>query len=226
MNDVEVSTVTEWIAGIRERMSVAYSALGDKRKSDYNRNVYLDILEQTRQDRELENRYEELNASSRILSVLLMLVFGGLLLLLVGCVYLYHLGRRRGRRQAALLQHVLESCRKLTSADDGLYETGRLWTREEQQAIARLLQPYNEWAEENRSVLQDLDEKRLLVHEQRAVSELRIAGNKRKNVENRARLSLVYAIVPFIDRILGEVGRLCRSDGRRQERLVYVKELG
>lgn len=225
MNDGDVRTVPEWIAGIRERMSVAYSALGDKRKSDYNRNVYLDILEQTRQDRELENRYEELNASSRTLSVLLILVFVGLLLLSAGCVYLYRLGRRRGRRQAALLQHVLESCRKLTSADAGLHETGQLWTREEQQAIARLLQPYHEWAEENRSVLQELDEKRQLVHEQRAVSELRIAGNKRKNVENRARLSLVYAIVPFIDRILGEVGRLCRNDGKRQERLVYVKEL-
>ncbi|MDE7378469.1 MAG: DUF5113 domain-containing protein [Paraprevotella sp.] len=225
MNDGDVRTVPEWIAGIRERMSVAYSALGDKRKSDYNRNVYLDILEQTRQDRELENRYEELNAGSRALSLLLVLVLGGMLLLVAVCVYLYRLGRRRSRRQVALLQHVLESCRRLTSADAGMPAAELPWTREEQQTIARLLQPYDEWAKENCSVLQELDDRRQSVHEQRAVSELRIAGNKRKNVENRARLSLMYAIVPFIDRMLGEVARLRRNDGKRQERLVYVKEL-
>ena len=31
-----------------------------KEKSDYNRNIYLDILEDTRQDKELESRYQAL----------------------------------------------------------------------------------------------------------------------------------------------------------------------
>ena len=50
----KLKTVPEWISRIREQLSVSYAGLGMKEKSDYNRNIYLDILEDTRQDKELE----------------------------------------------------------------------------------------------------------------------------------------------------------------------------
>lgn len=42
---------------MREQLSRTYSAMGCKAESDYNRNVYLDILDYTRQDKELESRF-------------------------------------------------------------------------------------------------------------------------------------------------------------------------
>lgn len=225
MNDEAILTVPEWIAGIRERMSVAYSALGDKRKSDYNRNIYLDMLNQTRQDRELESRYEELEAGSRSLTVLLVLVSAVLILLVGICVYLYRLGRKRSRRQVFLLQYVLDACRRLMASEGNLPALTKSLTEEERQTVERLLQPYCDWAEQNRMVLQDMDDERRTVCERYAVSEQRIARNKRWNVENRAKLALVYAIVPFIDRMLDSVKRLHRDDGKRKEHLEYVKEL-
>lgn len=56
----KLKTVPEWISRIREQLSVSYAGLGMKEKSDYNRNIYLDILEDTRQDKELESRYQAL----------------------------------------------------------------------------------------------------------------------------------------------------------------------
>ena len=53
----DVRTVPEWISRIREQLSVSYAGLGMKYASDYNRNIYLDILNYTRQDKELESRY-------------------------------------------------------------------------------------------------------------------------------------------------------------------------
>ena len=48
---------TEWISRIQEQLSVSYAGLGMKYASDYNRNIYLDILNYTRRDKELESRY-------------------------------------------------------------------------------------------------------------------------------------------------------------------------
>ena len=42
-----------------------------KQHSDYNRNIYLDILEDTRQDKELESRYQALESEARQLNILL-----------------------------------------------------------------------------------------------------------------------------------------------------------
>ncbi len=54
INDDGIKSVPEWIARFREQLSVTYAALGMKPQSDYNRNIYLDILDYTRQDKELE----------------------------------------------------------------------------------------------------------------------------------------------------------------------------
>ena len=45
INAEGIKTVPEWIARFREQLSVTYSALGMKPQSDYNRNIYLEILE-------------------------------------------------------------------------------------------------------------------------------------------------------------------------------------
>lgn len=80
MDGAETETVPEWISRIREQLSVSYAGLGMKEKSDYNRNIYLDILEDTRQDKELESRYQALEKEAGQLNVVLSLVIVGFVL--------------------------------------------------------------------------------------------------------------------------------------------------
>ena len=88
INAEGIKTVPEWIARLREQLSVTYSALGMKPQSDYNRNIYLDILDYTRQDKELESRYLALEQESDMLNLLLALVLGGLVVLVCLMTYL------------------------------------------------------------------------------------------------------------------------------------------
>lgn len=83
INDEGIKTVPEWIARLREQLSRTYAAMDRKPESDYNRNIYLDILDYARQDKELESRYAVLERESKQLNVLLALVVAGLLLLVV-----------------------------------------------------------------------------------------------------------------------------------------------
>ncbi len=61
--------------------------------------------------------------------------------------------------------------------------------------------------------------------EQLAVSQMNLRKNKCQNVENRARVSMVHAVVPYVDRIAGEVVRMKREQTIRPERREYVVEL-
>ncbi len=61
--------------------------------------------------------------------------------------------------------------------------------------------------------------------EQLAMSQMNLRKNKWQNVENRARVSMVHAVVPYVDRIAGEVIRMKRKQVVRSERREYVVEL-
>ncbi len=78
-----VKTVPEWISRIREQLSVSYAGLGMKYASDYNRNIYLDILNFTRQDKELESRYVSLEAGSRQMTLVLLVIVGLVLVVIL-----------------------------------------------------------------------------------------------------------------------------------------------
>lgn len=77
--------VPECMMRIHEQLSVAYGALGDKLTSDIHRNHYLDILDATRQDRELESRYKALQHDYNIYNnIIIAVIAGALLLILLG----------------------------------------------------------------------------------------------------------------------------------------------
>ena len=60
LGDSAINQAPDLVASIREQMSVAFAAIDDKTESDYNRNIYLDLQEGTRQDRQLEARAGQL----------------------------------------------------------------------------------------------------------------------------------------------------------------------
>lgn len=112
----DVLTVPEWIARIREQLSVAYAGVGNKAASDYNRNVYLDILDLVRQDKELESRYASLQKEERFINSLLSLLF--FLVIVLGV--LFYLVNKHSRKKTTLylqrLENSLTVCRDLTAS--------------------------------------------------------------------------------------------------------------
>lgn len=116
INAEGIMTVPEWIARFREQLSVTYSALGMKPQSDYNRNIYLDILDYTRQDKELESRYLALEEESDLLNYLLALVMGGLILLVLLLIFLNRRWRVRNANYVERLKKTLEISRRITVA--------------------------------------------------------------------------------------------------------------
>ena len=116
INAEGIKTVPEWIARFREQLSVTYSALGMKPQSDYNRNVYLDILDYTRQDKELESRYLSLEKETDMLNLLLSLVILGLVLLIGLMLYLNRRWRIRNAHYVNRLKDTLDISRKITAS--------------------------------------------------------------------------------------------------------------
>lgn len=66
-----ISQAPDLVASIRERLSLVYSAVDDKPKSDYNRNVYLDLQDLSRQDRQLEARAAQLDDTATQLNTMI-----------------------------------------------------------------------------------------------------------------------------------------------------------
>ena len=79
--DTVINQAPDLVASIREQLSVAYSAINDKPQSDYNRNIYIDLQEQTRQDRELEARAAMLDKAVSQLNWMMLAVIGAITLL-------------------------------------------------------------------------------------------------------------------------------------------------
>ena len=93
--DQRINQAPDLVASIREQLSVAYSAVDDKKQSDYNRNIYIDLQEQTRQDRELEARAGILDREATQLNWMILAVLVAIILLL----FFLWLFNRLNRRQ-------------------------------------------------------------------------------------------------------------------------------
>ncbi len=111
----KIKTVSEWIARLREQISLTYSALGMKPQSDYNRNIYLDILDVTRQDKEWESRYDTLEAESYQMNILISVVVFALIAIIVILLIANNIWRKRNAIHIDNIKQALELCRKVTS---------------------------------------------------------------------------------------------------------------
>ena len=102
LGEVKAALIPDTQARQYEEMSVAYAGLGDKVSSDHYRNLYLDLLETTRQDKEVESRYLSLQQRNRTMKRMLYVVIVGFALFFL---LLALLARRR--RQGSGYEHRL-----------------------------------------------------------------------------------------------------------------------
>ncbi len=188
LRNPHILTVPEWIAGIRQQLCLSFSALGDKQASDYNRNAYLDILQNTNQNDELEERNHELRAQARATFHRLV---AAIVVMLVMFVVAFFYRNRLHKRSSELMLRL-----------------NRLRTGEEVPAD-----------------LAALDETSNELEEQIQMSRHSLSVNKVSNVENRAKVSLVYAILPYLDRIGGEVIKIKRTGEMDDFSRQYIAEL-
>lgn len=94
VDDSLILQAPDLVASISEKMSMAYSALGDKQASDYYRNQYLDMQDSTRQDRQLEARAEELSTLVSRTQWLIAAIVVVLAILVVVVAVLIHFHRK------------------------------------------------------------------------------------------------------------------------------------
>ncbi len=192
--DTTIYQAPDLVASIREKLSLTFSAIDDKPRSDENRTIYIDLQEQTRQDRQLEARADRLDRNSIQLNWMMAAV-GMMIVLVVFSIFLFDYLRRRKDRK---------------------------------NPIENLLKPLREWEENNTLYLNDLSERQKEINEDNVVSSLRLDNNKRRNVENRAKVFLVNGVMPLIDRLINEANCLRErqeSEEIRQGRYSYMTEL-
>ena len=191
-----IKSAPDLVASIRERLCLVYSALDNKQQSDYNRNIYLDLQERTRQDKQLEARATLLDDNALQLNLMIAAVLA-MILLVVILLYLFDRMRRR----------------KIQS-----------------KPLSSLLEPLEQWKQRNAQYINDINERKEELDEEISIARLHLDDNKKRNLEQRAKVSLVNSITPFIDRMIHEVDKLAEDDEStpdevKQERYEYISEL-
>ena len=172
LSDSAIYQAPDLVASIREQLSLVYSAMDEKHLSDENRNAYIDLMSETRQDRQLEARAAQYERSANQLNIMLVAVVVAIILLLF-LLWLFNRLNKKKKGGYSQLEDELEQRQDDVSA-----------------------------------------------------SKLRLEDNERRHLEQRAKISLVNGITPFIDRIIHEISRLDDLDpASKQESLAYVREL-
>ena len=138
-DSVGAALVPECLSRIDEQLSVCYAGLDQKGMSDHYRNRYLDIMERTRQDKELESRLDALERETSQLNLLLMLLALSLFLSVTLYLLFRQRARRRNLRLLLRLRHLIALCRTITSAIPAQAESNEVVEEAIMKAISPLL---------------------------------------------------------------------------------------
>ncbi|MBR3856385.1 MAG: DUF5112 domain-containing protein [Bacteroidaceae bacterium] len=187
--------VTPWLAGIHENLSLTYSALGDKLSADNHRNVYLDLLDESRQNKELDSRKALLKQEAKGERIQFFLLLSLVFLIVVLSILYY---RQLKRRSLSFEKQV----REIASSED---------CKQAEHQLQKLLQDSEERLDESR--------------EESEVVQQRILNEQKRHILQRTKLSVVYAIIPYLDRVIAEVKKLDEMEENVSGRLSYIHEL-
>lgn len=113
--DKNIIAIPQWMAMVREQLSVLYGAMGMKAESDYNHNIYFDILDATRQDQRVLQEKELLDSESSWLNVLLI-ALGLLLFVLLWALVVYNRKSKKSYAdKVAKINQVFGICEKMSN---------------------------------------------------------------------------------------------------------------
>ena len=172
------TAIPDWIAAIREQLSITYGAMGNKAASDYNHNIYFDILDATRQDMQVEQQLDALQAHATRLNLLLISTFIITLLLLLLISRIYVMRKRANlMQQQALREQIQENLSTLLTR-----------TLETHADTISQIQDQMEYADDSRRA-----------------AEMQLETKKRSYIDKAASVSIATGIMPFLDRALRSI---------------------
>lgn len=116
IDNKNVTTIPELLLRIREQISASFSGLGDKEASDYNRNVYLDLLARIRQNSEYESRANQLEQEAATLNLFLIFAVVGLILIIMFLYFIGYNWQKRNKKYIRRLRVVLAASKQISSA--------------------------------------------------------------------------------------------------------------
>lgn len=115
VSQIPLVAVPECMSSIREQISIAYSGLGDKLASDYNRNVYLELQKTIRLDRRFGARQLTLRRINRSLNIALIAVVLGIILLVAFTLVFSKAISGRNKQYVDVISRVFDLCGKILS---------------------------------------------------------------------------------------------------------------
>ena len=171
--------IPECLLRIDEQLSVSHAGLDDKATSDRYRNAYLDIMERTRQDRELENRLETLERESAQLNLALGLLLALLLATLLLMRFVRHHRRGRQLRMLLRLRRLMALCRTITDSIPSTAST----PGEVEEALLRAI---------------DLPLRPLFGQKQASIQDKQLHFDSRLSAEEKAMLKVINPYVAWV----------------------------
>lgn len=185
----------QWMASIRQQLSLAYSARGNTQEAMANRQAYEQLLNNTSQNSELQSRREHLEEELRVTRMWLYALISVMVLcLVVGCYFLHRI-KSHVRKQDDFVDRLTQS---------------EIYLQAKQKQ------------EDELTVLEDEKEEK---EEALAKSLLQTDKWREGNVERRAKVQMVYAIVPYLDRVIAAAQRLRPQAPANKQNLEYIRQL-
>lgn len=95
-------------------------------------------------------------------------------------------------------------------------------------SITKLLEPLQQWKGSNAQHISELNDRKEDIEEELQMTLFHVRDNKKRHLEQRAKVALVNSITPFIDRMIHEVDCLKHRDepdSVKKDRYQYISEL-
>lgn len=227
--DEKIQIIPATLLQIREALSRAYSAIGSKQASDYNRNIYLDVLSHTRENKYIESRINDTQQKNRFLSFILYML-PILMLSIIGILlYFTHKRNSKNKQLSELLDYLDRWFNEVYTTDhpDKLKHLKQAAIKlcKDKRVTADVILPYMNWRMEYMDEKERSETTITQLIEEFRKSEIQIEDHKRDNILKRAKVSLIHSIMPFIDRILYVARKLNNEQTNAKQRLTYISEL-
>ena len=235
INDPATVTLPGWIAEVRERLSMIFSALGDKAGADYNRNIYLDILDATRQDMRMQQRLDSLADEERSLDWALAVCGGVISLIVLLLVIAVRRQKRNNYLQRQRLLDVIDDCKEflalsLNKENSERDAVERRLAEVNDKELKSVIEVFTDWVEHNKCISGELEDLQCKIESENYLFEKRIEEKKRDNISKLICMSVINGIAPFMDRAIKEIEKLkAKTDNNQevdsQKDLDYLSEL-
>jgi len=241
INDADILINPYWLADVREKLSIIYSALGMKGESDYNRNIYLDILDATRQDMRMQQRVDDLESERHSLDWTLYVVGTVMLLMLLLMFFIVRWQKSKNVIRLREKLSIIQRCKTLLSSsfvdknisdEIDVVENSFADVRRDSELMS-VIEVFRDWIDNHKCLNDELSNMQQDIESENYLLEKRIIDNKRDNIGKLTCLSIINGIAPFLDRAINEVTKIkdslpevgeCACDIRKR-RLEYLSEL-